>query len=60
MMMMEFVLGLLSKQWVEEVREKWLKEVQEIMKAILVEEAGGVDQSVFMTCEGTVGVGWKE
>ena len=55
-----YVLGILSKPWAEDVRERWLKEIQEILREILVEEAGGVDQPVFMTCEGIVGVGWKE
>ncbi|KAJ4335813.1 hypothetical protein N0V95_008788 [Ascochyta clinopodiicola] len=56
---MGFVLGMLSKGWSEDVREKWLKEVGETMKEVVVEEAGGMDKHVLMDFEGIVGVGWK-
>ncbi|KAF9690498.1 hypothetical protein EKO04_011289 [Ascochyta lentis] len=56
---MGFVLGMLSKQWSEDVRDKWLNEVEGTMKGILIEEAGGMDKPVFMEFEGIVGVGWK-
>ncbi|UPX11893.1 uncharacterized protein EKO05_0002477 [Ascochyta rabiei] len=56
---MGFVVGMLSKMWREDLREKWVKEVVETMKAAAVEEAGGMDKPVFMDCEGIVGVRWK-
>lgn len=56
---MGFILGMLSKQWSEDVRERWLKEVAETMKGILIEQAGGADRHVFMEFEGIVGVGRK-
>ncbi|KAF3039778.1 hypothetical protein E8E12_008852 [Didymella heteroderae] len=56
----KFVLGMLSVQWSEEKRAKWLEEVGDTMTAILVEEVGGPDKHVFMEFEGIVGVGLKE
>lgn len=59
MLNMGFVLGILSQQWPEEKREGWLKEVNERMRAIIVEQAGGEDGTVFWEFEGIVGVGVK-
>lgn len=57
---MGFMLGMLSKQWPEEKREEWARDVARTMKGILVEDAGGEGKSVFMDFEGIVGVGVKE
>ncbi|KAF2622354.1 S-adenosyl-L-methionine-dependent methyltransferase [Macroventuria anomochaeta] len=56
---MEFVLGMLSKQWPEEKREGWAKEVAEKMKEVFVQEAGGEGENVYMDFEGIVTVGLK-
>ena len=56
----KFVLGMLSTQWPEEKRGKWLEEIADTMTAILIEDVGGPDKHVFMEFEGIVGVGLKE
>ncbi|KAF3045319.1 hypothetical protein E8E11_002232 [Didymella keratinophila] len=56
----KFVLGMLSTQWPEEKRAKWLDRVADTMTAILVEDVGGPDKHVFMEFEGIVCVGLKE
>ena len=59
MTMMGFVLRMLSRRWPEEKREDWHRDLMKIMKDILAEDAGGVDECVFMDFEGIVGVGLK-
>lgn len=59
MITFKFVLGILSTQWPEEKRAKWLDGVADTMTAILVEDVGGPDKHVFMEFEGIVGVGLK-
>lgn len=60
MTMFKFVLGMLSTQWPEEKKAKWLEEVADTMTANLIEDVGGPDEHVFMEFEGIVGVGLKE
>lgn len=55
----KFVLGMLSTQWPEEKRGKWVEEIADAMTAILTEDVGGPDKHVFMEFEGIVGVGLK-
>lgn len=57
---MGFMLGMLSKQWPEEKREKWSREVAETMMSVVTEDAGGADKHFFLDFEGIVGVGWKK
>lgn len=56
----KFVLGMLSTQWPEEKKAKWVEEVADTMTAVLIEDVGGPDNHMFMEFEGIVGVGVKE